>query len=383
MKKIIILTSAGGRGHISVTHALQSYLKDLYLTQPVFIFSEVLRQLDLVQILTRNRYTGEDVYNFLLRKKWYRLINLFYTVGARFFSFNRKKSQAIIKQYLKEQAPDMVISVIPLVNDPIIAAARELNLPCLIIPTDLDNTTFIYGMKPPYDKNFHYALPLNDGDIKRTVEPAHIPAAQISATGFILRKAFFNAKDPAALKQSLQIPPHKPVILILFGGQGSRDFITFAKELAALPVPAHLIFCIGKSELLAQQLDAIAMPSRITTTILGFTEQIDDIMAIADICISKSGSLSVCEALFMNLPLILDATSGVLAWEKLNHRFIQTHNLGLILTHRKQTVPTVMKLLGNSERLRDIKKNLVSLEKRTSPDLIRQLISQILADKSH
>jgi len=46
-------------------------------------------------------------------------------------------------------------------------------------------------------------------------------------------------------------------------------------------------------------------------------------MAASDLCITKSGSVSVCETIYSNLPVLLDATSDVLRWEQFNHRFIK------------------------------------------------------------
>jgi processive 1,2-diacylglycerol beta-glucosyltransferase len=380
MKKVIILTSSGGRGHLSVSKALRSYLEKDYSVKKVFFFADVLKSFDLAQLITLGKYTGEDLYNILLRRKHYRLLNMFYTIGNWYFGFIQKRVGNAAKHYLEKEKPDLVISVIPIANEPIAAAARALNIPCLIIPTDLDNRTFIQGMRPPYAPNFQYTLPFGDSDVRRTIEPAHIPAAQVSVTGFVVRQSFFEPKDHAAIKETYNIYENKPVVLVMLGGLGSEDLVPFAQQLAALPIPAHFIFCIGKHEAIRSTLEAIPFPAKITRSIIGFTEHISDLMAVSDVCITKSGSVSVCEALRMRVPLILDATSGVLAWEAFNHRFIQKRHLGLIVRCHHDLVSTVMKLLGNSERLREIKKNLLGLEQRDPrvciPELIRSMLGQ-------
>src|SRR5207237_3814499 len=106
---------------------------------------------------------------------------------------------------------------------------------------------------------------------------------------------------------------------------------TFVRELAQIKEPVHLLICIARQEQLRHKIMALKLAPHITMTIIGFTDRISDLMAIADILITKSGSVSVNEALYMNLPMILDATSHLLSWEKYNHTFIEQHQLGISL----------------------------------------------------
>ena len=80
-------------------------------------------------------------------------------------------------------------------------------------------------------------------------------------------------------------------------------------------------------------------------SIVGFTERISDYMAVSDILITKSGTLSVCEAIYMNLPMLLDATSTILPWEQFNHTFIKQHNFGESITDYAMIEPMISALL--------------------------------------
>ena len=110
----------------------------------------------------------------------------------------------------------------------------------------------------------------------------------------------------------------------------------------------------------------------------GFTDRISDLMAISDLFITKSGSVSFCEGLYMNLPMILDATITPLAWEQANHRFIIRHELGDLLKNYQDLSGMVDKLLFDKNQLQLYKQNLITLQKKHGGNEIKRLIHQML-----
>ncbi len=377
-KKILIFTSGGGGGHISVSNALIDYLKDDYHIGSVFMFADVLSKVDPVQTMFGKRFTGEDWYNNLIKRKWNFVLNVFYTFGTRYYGANKSRIVYILKKYLQNNKPDLIISVVPLVNDSVLEAAKQLDIPFLLIPTDLDATMFIQRIKKPtYDK-FHLALSYDDPEICRTVCPAQLNDEQVSIVGFPVKPGFFEPRNQNTTRKELDIPPNKPVILILMGAQGSEEIYEFSKQLSRLKIPAHLLIAIGRSEHLRVPLQKIKFPSNITYSIIGFTDQIPNLMAVSDLFITKSGSVSVNEALYSNLPQLLDGTSLVLEWEKFNHKFIKSHNFGDVITRHSKIVPMVTDLLTNQEKLDGMKKSLKEFDKKNTPDEIRLLIRKIL-----
>ena len=99
--------------------------------------------------------------------------------------------------------------------------------------------------------------------------------------------------------------------------------------------------------------------------------------SVADLIISKSGSVSVCEALYSNLPMILDATHNVLAWEKFNHQFITAHQFGKSITNIKDLSTTVRSLLHNHS-FSTLKPNVVTFDKKQGTTGIKDVLSSML-----
>lgn len=378
-KKILIFSCLGGGGHISAMKALEQYLEADFCVGHAFIFSDVLGYVDPAQKLLNGKVSGEDWYNFLIKRKWYQLINITYNFGSWYYNFCKKTVLPLLEEYLTTHKPDLIISVAPLINNLVLKVAQKMNIPFLLIPTDLDATIAMNGIyKPNYDK-FYLALSYQDPAILETFKKADVDEKYISYVGFPVKKEFFEPHNYRAIKKEFDIPEEKPVVLLLMGGQGSSELYTFSRQLAKLKIPAHLIIVLGKSEYLRRSVQNINFPSHISLTILGFTDRIPDLMSISDLFITKSGSVSVNEAMYAQLPLLLDGTSAAINWEQFNHRFIKQNKLGTIIKRSYNTPGMVTSLLVNKQHYESIKKNLASFDKKNTEQEIKLLVRKILA----
>lgn len=380
MSKILIFSSSGGGGHTAVANALSQYLKGSYTVVINNVFSQAIGTIDPVPMVTLGRFSGEDFYNYCMRRKWYKFINAYYKMGASYFSWRKKHVRALLRNYILEQKPDFIISVIVIVNDDILTVAQELGIPFLLVPTDLDITTFLQNIKLPTYPKFNVALGFEDHEARIRLAQAQIPVEKTVVTGFTIRPDFFEIKDKEAIKKEFSIPENNPVVLLLLGAVGLESLYDFTQHLSKIDTPAHIIICTGKQEDIRKKIDHMKLPSHLSKTTIGFTQRISDLMSIADLFITKSGSVSVCEALYMNLPMLLDATTHLLTWEKANHRFIERYNVGVILKDVNSLAPLVSDLLRHPEQLALYRKNLENLEKKHGGNEIKKLIATMMND---
>jgi processive 1,2-diacylglycerol beta-glucosyltransferase len=236
---------------------------------------------------------------------------------------------------------------------------------------------YIRNINNPTYKKFKLCLPFDDEQIMPFVKQAEIHPDQIAITGAPLKPDFFKVKNKLLLKDKLGIPKEKPVIMLLMGAQGS-DIENYSAQLIKITQPVHLLICVGTNDASGQAISALTIPDHITITVVGFTEHIANYMAASDLLITKSGTLSVCEAIYMNLPMLLDATSYVLPWEKFNHTFIKDHNFGDSITSYDMIEPTVSALLQDKSKLMEYKENLKNFKKKKNTKEIKQLVKQML-----
>jgi len=375
--KILILTSTGGGGHLAASNAIELQLKNGYEVNTVNVFKDLLKPLDPVSYLTLKRYSGEELYNSFVPNKSFKTLSLFYYVGAWFMQLRHTRIQHLLHDYFIQTQPSLIISVIPLINNIILDAAQELHIPFMMVPTDLDLNMYLRNITNPTYKQFKICLPFDDEQIIQPVKHANIPEDQIAIVGAPLKPDFFEIKNKFLLKIRLAIPINKPVIMLLMGAQGS-DIENYTAQLITLTQPAHLLICVGKNDASKQAVAALSIPEHITMSVVGFTERISDYMAVADLLITKSGTLSVCEAIYMHLPMLLDATSTILPWEKFNHTFIKEHNFGDSITSYNMIEPMISALLSDKNRLMEYKKNLKNFKKKKNTHEIRHLVKQML-----
>ena len=273
----------------------------------------------------------------------------------------RNKTYQLIDNHIIKNKPDLIISVVPIINNIILDASKKNNIPFFLIPTDLDATTFIHRINTPTYKKFKLCLAFNNADISKTIKPAQISPNQIETTGFILRPDFFVQKNIKQLKQEFYIPENKSIVMVFMGSMGSEEIVRFAQELFKLTTPTHLLLCIGKTEKVRKQIETLICPEHISKSIIGFTERIADLMALSDLLITKSGSVSVCEAIYMQVPMLLDATSTVLKWEQFNHHFIKKNQFGDSIKKFTNLTSLVTTLLANKKQLAIMRHKLKTL----------------------
>lgn len=377
MKKIIILTSDGAGGHTATTNALKSSFGTEYNIQAVNIFKDVIGEVDVIAKLSGNRMNGEQFYEHCMVRKYNLFLSGLHAVGKWYFRRTQKKLSRIIGRFLIQEKPDLIISVIPLVDGAIALAAHKLSIPFLLLPTDLDSTNYIHDIFKPNYPLMRVTLPFEDTDLRKKLEPAYIPAHQVTVTGFPIRQDFFEPKDIATLKFQYNVPEGKPVILLLMGSVGSDALHSFSVELSKLTVPAHLIICTGRYESIKSKIESITFPDHLGTTIVGFTQKISDLMAIADLLITKAGPVSMSEAMYMNLPMMVDTTTSVLKWEVMNYNFVQKHEFGLVIKKVTDIAGMVSTVLKDGT-LQRMKHNLTTYDKKQGSQQVKELIATMI-----
>lgn len=373
-KKILVLSSCGGGGHSATTRALQSYLGPKYCVESVNVFTTILGSMDPINKITIGRYTGEDIYNSLLKNGNSFLASELKNFGAKRAISSSKKIEKLLYNYMVKEQPDMVISVIPIINSPILAAAKRLNIPFLVVTNDLDTSNYANGFTNiDYDK-FKYTLAFKEEGMLQKISKASIPENKLATVGFPIREHFFEKKNLNLIKRNLHIPPNKKIIMLMMGATGSSSTLRYAKKLASVDLPLHLIVCTGRNTSMQKKLKKIKLSDNVSMSVLGFIEKVSDLMAVSDILITKPGPNSICEALQMNLPVILDCTKRILYWEKYNVEFVKANGFGDSINCYSDIVPMVKKYLANKSLYEKSKLSISAYNKPFFKDNIRALV---------
>lgn len=377
-KKIVVFYSSGGGGHISASNAIKTCIGNDYDITYVNIFTELLLPIDFLHTLTLGYLDGEKFYNWCLAHQiiWFHKHLL--TLGKLRERNSHASIVQIMRDYFARNNFDMAISVIPLVNGAILEAAQERNLPFLVIPTDLYADMFIIGLhKPTYEK-FRLFIPFEDEDIRAFLEKAQIPSDRVTVSGFPIKKQFFEPKDAQKIKQEFKIPENKPVVMLMMGAVGSTACFKYVRRLAKASTPMHIVACIGRAEDVRPMIEAIELPSHMSISIIGFTDRVSDLMAIADLLITKPGSVSFCEGIYSNVPMLLDSTYGDPPWEYFNILIAEKYRFGQGVKSYKQVNTLVETFLNDTNYRALLSHNIKSLHKDRFDDHLRSTVTTLL-----
>lgn len=374
----MILSLRGGFGHISTSKALLDRLQSDYDVNVVFLFEDVLNNIDFIATVTRNRFSFPKLYNFIIQRRLSFIMRALYWVGNLFFSVFWSRIATSLHTFFQKQNPDCIISVVPLVNSEIASYTKQADIPFILIPTDIDAHFFLKDLKTKmYNKIRICPMVLNDF-VKNQLQKYAIDTYFVHHIGAILRSDFFEYKDVAAIKKRYALPEDNPIIMVMMGGVGSRKMIPVAQTLARLSFPVHVVLCVGKDKSVIEQLKNICWNAPVSYTIVGFTEHISDYMAASDLLFTKSGTLSVFEALYMRKILLLDAIGSVLPWEQYNHTFIQESGFGYSVKSYAQLKHILCCLLQNTAELDRIQKNLNQFNRKNGTEEIEILLRRLL-----
>jgi processive 1,2-diacylglycerol beta-glucosyltransferase len=398
-KRITVLISNGGGGHIAAAESLTDIFGEEFDIEIVNVIRDVLIPLDHLNRLTGGRLTGEDLYNYFLKRHQSRVISWMAAYGTK--HFRPKKIDRAFEIYLKKQPtlPDLIISTCPFVNYGVVCAASRHDIPFLLIPTDLDGSTFLKGFpKHEVPHNFKIAIAYNDPDINSaTFEKKQMRPDQVAVTGFPVRSAClktYSESDFKIIRDQFQLLDNTSTATLIMGALGGNLIFDHVEALCAFQPKAHglalqINVCTGRNDAIRNKIgnflttvgatsfgtSSFRMPSGLIFHLQGFTDKIIDLMAVSDIIITKTGSCTVNEAIYLGKTLLLDntpkATARHLWWEQFNIPFVQKHGLGLAFTDSVQLNMLLPSLLKFPEKK-------PTFEKPHFKDNIRRIVKEMV-----
>ncbi|NGX37286.1 MAG: Processive diacylglycerol beta-glucosyltransferase [Chlamydiae bacterium] len=344
LKKLLILSSYGGYGHIAAANTLISLLGDNYEVEIIYPIKE-LRILGLP--------SGESFYNFLISNHWNQLTNwVVRLLPPPLFQQRNDKLCRLIERHIEDRKPDLVISLIPFVNYPASEAARKRGLPFLLITTDNDLHNWVFQLQKRKHSNFKVTIGSDLATSKGTLLDQKVSEEDIKTIGLPLRPEFLNMKNKEELRSSYGIPENKNVVLIMMGGMGARSTLQYVKSIVEHSLDLHLLVCAGKNRKLAKKLKKIQPATGNSMDVIPFTEKVHELFAMADVIITKPGPGTINEAVSLEIPLLIDRTNDPLFWEQANIDLVLESGVGACI-HSFEEAPELVKRFLFDEQTRE------------------------------
>jgi processive 1,2-diacylglycerol beta-glucosyltransferase len=128
-------------------------------------------------------------------------------------------------------------------------------------------------------------------------------AENIVATGIPIAGKFSGKTDVKAVRKAYGLRDDHRVLLVLSGGFGMGPVAEILEELDKVPKEFQTVVVTGRNEELRREL--AAQDRKHPTHVLGFASNMNELMAVADLVITKPGGLTSSEAMAMGKPLFI------------------------------------------------------------------------------
>jgi 1,2-diacylglycerol 3-beta-galactosyltransferase len=113
-------------------------------------------------------------------------------------------------------------------------------------------------------------------------------------------------------------------------------------------------------------------------TVLGFRNDVPELMRAADLLVTKAGPGTLAEASVAEVPVVVyDYVPGQ---ERGNLDWVRTNGIGVVALTTAEVVQSVKRIVENSERLATMRAQLTGIAPRGSSRRIAELIAQVAQD---
>jgi processive 1,2-diacylglycerol beta-glucosyltransferase len=165
----------------------------------------------------------------------------------------------------------------------------------------------------------------------------------VVVTGIPISAKFSGKLDAKAVRRTLGLRDDLPVLLVPSGGFGMGPVGEILAELDKVDRPFQSLVVTGRNQELRREL--AAQDRKHPTQVLGFVTNMHELMAVADLIITKPGGLTSSEALAMGKPLfILNPIPGQ---EAANSDFLLEHGAAAKVNRVEDLPYRIEQLLGS------------------------------------
>lgn len=371
--RILIATVTAGAGHLQAAAALEEAWKQLRPDD------ELCRVdvLDFTSKLYRKAYaTGymkvaehlPELYALLFKKTDNPALL------AKLSRFRRGAARAASEgfvRYLKRFKPEVVLcthflppEILGNLED---KAGAEITPKIVSVVTDFE--AHALWTEPSVDL---YCVAAEETKARMTARG--VAPESIVVTGIPISGKFSIKVDEDAVLKRMGLRDDSPVVLVLSGGFGMGPVAEILRELNKFQEPIQIVVVCGRNEELRREL-AVAERGH-PTHVLGFVNNMQELMAISSLIITKPGGLTTSEALALGRPIfILNPIPGQ---ETANSDFLLEHGAAA-KANRVEDLPFKLGQLYGSHRLKDMAKAAKKLGRpQAAKDICQEVIRRFI-----
>lgn len=350
--RILVLSASVGAGHMRAAQAVELALRELapeaevrnvdVLTLTNAAFRKLYAQayLDLVN---KAPYVLGYIYDLLDKPS---------NANSKGDRFRLALQKINLRQFAKLLAEgwDMVVNTHFLPAEIIASQRRDGNSQQVQITATTDFETHRLWVNEPCDI---YCTATAEG--AAYLQSFGVPREKLRVTGIPIHPAFSKPLDRNNALAAHSLANDRPVVLQLSGGFGVGPIGQLFSALLQIEVPLQIVAVAGKNADAKAELEAMPVPDRHRVKVMGFTDKIDELMAAADVVLSKPGGLTTSEVLARGAAMAI--INPIPGQESRNSDFLLENGAAIKINNVGTMSMKLTELLGNAERLAALRAN--------------------------
>lgn len=371
LKKVLLLSASAGAGHIRAAQAIERALIERQAAAEVRHEDALAFTNKLFRTLYSKAYLemvnkAPDALGWLydkLDKPWEN--------ERRRLALDKLNARPFIKM-VEQYQPDVVVCThfLPAEIVSWLKAKRRLTEPHAIVVTDFD--AHALWLCHHYE---HYFVALDETRVY--LEQLGIAAQKISATGIPIDPVFSRPLSQAEMRAKHGLKAEVATILISAGGFGVGSITALLRALLGLRHAAQVIAICGRNEELRREVETLAsgVPGNHAVSIkpIGYTNEMHEYMAAADILLGKPGGLTTSEALAMGLVFVI--VNPIPGQEERNSDHLLENGAAIRCNNLPVLAYKIDRLLDERERFAQMRENALRLARpRAAFDIVDKLL---------
>ncbi|TNJ57145.1 UDP-N-acetylglucosamine--LPS N-acetylglucosamine transferase [Paenibacillus hemerocallicola] len=295
-KRILLLSEGFGAGHTQAAHALSVGLRQLspdlqtrVLELGAFLHPTLAR---LVFSAYRKTIVSKPkLYGFVYRKQYKKSLNRLTRLALHRLFYGQTT------EVIKQLKPDTIVCTHPFPSAVISRLKRAgLSVPLCTVITDYDaHGTWI---SPEVNKYL-----VSTEEVKHKLLMRGVPDDHIEVTGIPVHPKFWRQHDKEELRLRFGLQA-VPTVLVMGGGWGLVQQEETLRHMIGWRDRLQFIFCMGSNEKALARLADDPRFKHPHILLMGFTREIDKLMDVSDLLITKPGGMTCTEGLAKGLPML-------------------------------------------------------------------------------
>nr|WP_165176175.1 glycosyltransferase [Paenibacillus sp. EKM212P] len=295
-KRVLLLSEGFGAGHTQAAYALSSSLRKLSpnVQTRVLELGSFLNPRMAPLIITAYKKTVVSqprLVGLVYRHQYKKSLNRLTTLALHRLFYTQTRN------ILRQLRPDLVVCTHPIPSAVISRLKRlGLHVPLCTVITDYDaHGTWI---SPEVDRYF-----VSTPEVMRKLRARGVSISKIQVTGIPVHPNFWEHPGHDEIREQFGLKPI-PTVLVMGGGWGLMNDEVIHRSLTQWRDNIQFIFCLGHNDKIRRKMQLDSRFNHPNIHIFGFTREIDKLMEVSNLLITKPGGMTCTEGLAKGIPML-------------------------------------------------------------------------------